>query len=181
MIKEKEGLAIKVIDIANQKVPVNYKVINTDIEVRFNDYYIAVYKNGKLRYDALLKNDRWYRESTFIAIIKTLVRRVDGAGDLRDITLGILDGQLEICYQSLESLNMNEVLYKLMRREGFSKEKIWKKSFNLVGHNSTIKALIDAKTAVLLLTIHIHSKLNSKNKQQIFCKEEIKIEEIWSN
>jgi len=181
MIKEKEGQAIKVVDIANQKIPINYKVRNTNIQVRFNDYYIAVYDNGKLSYDALLKNDRWYRESTFMAIIKTLAKRIKGAEKLKEVILEVEDGKLEVCYQNLEYLNMNEVLYRFMKRESLSEEKIWKKSFNLIGHNSTIKALIDAKTAVLLASIHINSKLNRDDKNKIICREEVKIEEIWSN
>lgn len=181
MIKNREGQAVKVIDMANQKTPVVWSIVGTDIEVQFNDYYMAVSKNKKLHYDALLKEDRWYRESTFIAIIKTLVKRVKGAEDLKDLELKVLDGKLKTCYQNLEYLNMNEVLYRFIKREGLTQGKVWKRSFNLMGHSSTIKALIDAKTAVLLLSIHINSKLNPKDKKQVLCREEIKIEEIWSN
>jgi hypothetical protein len=181
MIRDKNGQAIKVIDMANQKVPVQYIVKETDIKVIFNDYYLAVYKDDKLKYDAILKDDRWYRESTFMAIIKTLVKRVKGAEQLKDVGLETFSGKLETCFQNLECLNMNEVLYRFIRKEGLSKGKIWKRSFSLVGCDSIIKALIDAKTAVLLLSVHINSKINPRDNKQVICREEINIEEIWSN
>lgn len=171
-----------VVDTANHKI-VEYSVFDSDnptgLRVAFKDNCISIFREKTLLYDAILKGDRWYRESVFFAIVKTLIKRVQPIK--KEITLECTSGRLAMCYQGIEHLNMNEVLYRTMRKERLD-GRIWKKNFNLVGSHSFIKALIDIDEAVLLLSIFINSEqMGDVEPINVKIVEGVNIEEVWSD